>query len=80
MTFEIVLTRIFSVMLTYHYVYAVVSFSILGLGLGGMLLRRWHRLLPKANYHTNAALFSLMIAGSVVSVVKLPIFESSVLV
>ncbi|HEX3045650.1 MAG TPA: hypothetical protein VHY08_12905 [Bacillota bacterium] len=36
--FEIAVTRIFSVLLWYHFVFIVVSVSILGLGLGGLLI------------------------------------------
>ncbi len=38
--FEISAVRLFSVLFRYHYVFVVVSFSILGLGLGA-LLARW---------------------------------------
>lgn len=36
--FEITITRIFSVLLWYHFVFMVVSVSILGLGLGGLII------------------------------------------
>ena len=36
--FEIALTRIFSVILTYHYVFAVVSIALFGLALGGIFV------------------------------------------
>jgi len=43
--FEISLTRIFSVMLTYHYTFFVVSMAILGLGFGGIILHfAWNKL------------------------------------
>ncbi|MFQ5706001.1 MAG: hypothetical protein ACE5HO_01045 [bacterium] len=80
LAFEIVLTRIFSVMLSYHYVFAVISFALLGLGVGGMLLKRWSGWLPRTGYHTNAALFALLVAVSVISIIKLPIYDSDVLV
>lgn len=38
--YEIVLTRIFSVLLSNHYVFAVLSLAMLGLGLGGLMLKR----------------------------------------
>lgn len=79
LTFEIVLTRIFSVMLSYHYVFAVISFALLGLGVGGMLLKKWSGWLPRTGYHINTALLALMIAGSVISIIKLPIYDSDVL-
>lgn len=37
-TFEIGLTRLFSAIFNYHYVFLVLSFSVLGLGLGGFVL------------------------------------------
>ncbi|WP_139240377.1 hypothetical protein [Fodinibius roseus] len=41
--YEIVLTRIFSVILSYHYVFAILSLAMLGLGMGGFLLKKWCR-------------------------------------
>ncbi|NIR51721.1 hypothetical protein GWO43_24405 [candidate division KSB1 bacterium] len=79
LTFEIVLTRIFSVMLSYHYVFAVISFALLGLGLGGMLRGLWSRWLPRMSHSTSAVLFALMIATSVIGITKLPVYESDVL-
>jgi len=37
LVFEVSLTRIFSIVLTYHYVFVVISFALLGLGLGGIV-------------------------------------------
>ncbi|MFQ6673768.1 MAG: hypothetical protein ACE5GH_03150, partial [Fidelibacterota bacterium] len=79
LTFEIELTRIFSVMLSYHYVFAIVSLALLGLGMGGILLRTWHLRFPGAGTHTGAALFALFIVGTVVTIVNLPIFRSDTL-
>lgn len=36
LTFEITLTRVLSVILSYHYVFVVVSLALLGLGAGGI--------------------------------------------
>jgi len=33
----VALTRIFSIMLSYHFVFAIVSVAMLGLGAGGFL-------------------------------------------
>jgi hypothetical protein len=44
--YEISLTRIFSVMLTYHFTFVVISFAILGLGLGGIFLHFFWNKLP----------------------------------
>lgn len=76
LTFEIVLTRIFSVMLSYHYVFAVISFAMFGLGIGGMLLQKWSRWFRKTSYHTNSTFFTLMIAVSVISIIKMPIYDN----
>ncbi len=49
--FEISLTRIFSIILNYHYVFVVISFALLGLGLGGVLffvLQRRNWIQPSA--------------------------------
>jgi hypothetical protein len=43
MVLEVTLTRLFSVVLYYHYVFIVVSFTILGLGTGAIAV---HRLRP----------------------------------
>ena len=37
LSFEIALTRIFSIMLDYHYTFLVVSLALFGLGLGGII-------------------------------------------
>ncbi|MBI4530733.1 MAG: hypothetical protein HY709_04355, partial [Candidatus Latescibacteria bacterium] len=44
--FEISLVRIFSVILTYHYVFVVVSLSLFGLGLGGIFVHLFRRDIP----------------------------------
>lgn len=76
LTFEVALTRIFSVMLSYHFVFAIISFALLGLGLGGMLLKKWQGWFPSSDYRHNSALFSLLMAGSVFAIIKLPVFEN----
>ncbi|GMQ82622.1 MAG: hypothetical protein BMS9Abin05_2077 [Rhodothermia bacterium] len=75
LSFEVVLTRIFSVMLSYHFVFAIVSLALLGLGLGGMLLAKWKQWFSGASFHSNAALLAVSIVGSVLMIVTLPIFE-----
>jgi len=64
-------------MLSYHFVFAVVSFSLLGLGVGGMSLRLWQRLSPRAEIGNAAALFALLISVSVFAIINLPIYENS---
>jgi spermidine synthase len=80
LTFEVILTRIFSVMLSYHYVFAIISFALLGLGLGGLFLRRWQSWFPKLDFRGNASFFSLMIATSVIVIIKLPIYDKAAFV
>lgn len=46
--YEIVLTRIFAIILSYHYVFAVLSLAMLGLGMGGLLLKKGQRVWPNA--------------------------------
>ncbi|MCH2448513.1 MAG: hypothetical protein MK198_00050 [Gracilimonas sp.] len=46
--YEIVLTRIFAVILSYHYVFAVLSLAMLGLGMGGLLLKKRQLIWPSA--------------------------------
>ena len=38
LAFEITLTRILSVLLSYHYVFVVLSLALLGLGIGGIIV------------------------------------------
>ncbi|PJB62118.1 MAG: hypothetical protein CO095_19265 [Armatimonadetes bacterium CG_4_9_14_3_um_filter_58_7] len=40
LVFEVTLTRLFSVFLRYHFVFLVVSVSVCGLGLGGLILHQ----------------------------------------
>lgn len=42
--YEIVLSRIFSVILSYHYVFTILSLAMLGLGMGGFLLQKVRRI------------------------------------
>ncbi|MAO64300.1 MAG: hypothetical protein CL666_04820, partial [Balneola sp.] len=44
--YEIVLTRIFAVILSYHYVFAILSLAMLGVGMGGLLLQKVRRIWP----------------------------------
>ncbi len=62
LSFEISLTRIFSVMLDYHYTFLVVSLALFGLGLGGVIA---HYLSSKTSLKDNfSRLASLSIAFS----------------
>ena len=73
LTFEVALTRVFSVMVSYHFVFAIVSASLLGLGVGAGLLKRWRRLIPSGAVHVSALVFALLVAGSTLGIVLLPI-------
>jgi len=77
LSFEVILTRIFSVMLSYHFVFAVISFALLGLGIGGMSLRLWRRISPGTEIGGAVALFALLISVSVFAIINLPIYDNS---
>jgi len=74
--FEISLSRILSVLLSYHYVFVVVSLALLGLGMGGMFV---HFLRPRVPIEEKrgavlasfSSIFSLSIALSIILVIKL---------
>ncbi|NIO79377.1 MAG: hypothetical protein GTN68_02330 [Candidatus Aminicenantes bacterium] len=75
---EISLTRIFSVILAYHYVFMVVSLALLGLGVGGVVIHYWQQKfrdqkndswLP-AGIATGYALLALL---SVIAIIQLPV-------
>ncbi len=72
LTLEVALTRIFSVMLSYHFVFAIVSTALLGLGVGAMLLKKWGGLLGSSASRVGAILFSLLIGVSVLLIISLP--------
>ena len=72
LTFEVALTRIFSVMLSYHFVFAIVSAALLGLGVGAMLLKRWRGLRISSASRVGAILFPLLIVVSVLLIITLP--------
>ena len=77
LSFEIILTRIFSIMLSYHFVFAVISFALLGLWLCGMSLKLWRRISSGTAISGAVALFVLLISVSVFSIINLPIYENS---
>src|SRR4030042_147705 len=72
LTFEVALTRIFSVMLSYHFVFAIVSAALLGLGGGAMLLKRWRGLRISSAFRVGGILFPLLIVVSVLLIITLP--------
>lgn len=64
LAFEIVLVRLLSVMLTYHYVFAVVSLAIFGLGVGSIFVYLFRPEMPGGDNR----LFSLAIDSSLLSI------------
>lgn len=65
---ELILTRLFSAVLFYHYAFLVVSISLLGLATGGLIARLWKRPTDDAHFRTRLAWVCLAAA-----VVLLPI-------
>jgi spermidine synthase/predicted MFS family arabinose efflux permease len=75
----VALTRVFSVMLTYHFVFAIVSAAMFGLGVGGFLFKRWGAAAPERATWIGALVLSLSLAGSVVLILTLPVYGSPAL-
>jgi hypothetical protein len=73
LSFEIALTRIFSILVSYHYVFSIVSMVPFGLGIGAMLVPCWHRWFPNTSYPLKAILFSLLIVLSLAGIIALPL-------
>ena len=78
LTLEIALTRVFSVILAYHFVFLVVSLALFGLGLGGLLVHYWERKL--SSKEKNQKLPEFLVTGyavvsslSVIAIIELPI-------
>jgi len=65
LTFEITLTRIFSVTYSYHYSFFVVSLALFGLGLGGILAQRLFSKASPENVFMILASVSLLFSLSV---------------
>ncbi|MBW1695467.1 MAG: hypothetical protein JRH18_02440 [Deltaproteobacteria bacterium] len=59
LAFEIALARLLSVILSYHYVFAVVSLSLFGIGIGGIFIHFSQKKTPdKAQLFHSLSLFS----------------------
>jgi spermidine synthase len=71
LSFEVSLTRVFSVMLSYHFVFAIVSGALLGLGIGAIALRKWRNAMSASPAVTSAILFALLVAVSLLAIIKL---------
>ncbi len=76
LAFEITLTRILSVVLSYHYVFVVVSLALLGLGTGGIFVYLFRRRIPRGHSRFSplalfASLFSLSIPFSIIVMTRI---------
>lgn len=78
--FEIALTRVFSVMLAYHYVFIAVSVALLGLGLGAVFFRFVRHKVPTERSISALCILSLAFALSIpistALTLKIPYTES----
>lgn len=79
MLFEIILTRIFSFMLSYNYVFLILSMAMLGLGFGGLLLKKWYAFFPMNTFVTNAAMSGLSMAGAMFIIIAVPLYNVTLL-
>ncbi len=82
LAFEITLSRLLSILILYHYVFAIVSLALLGLGLGGIFvyLFRPHMPAPEKRFGTLALLasfISLAIPISVILMVQIGYLDSA---
>ena len=66
--YEIVLSRIFSVILSYHYVFAILSLAMLGLGMGGLLLQKVRGIWSSSGIHL-LAIITALATGAVTSLI-----------
>ncbi len=78
LVFEIALTRIFSVLLRFHFVFLAVSLAICGLGLGGLvdflIRRRWPHTTDSSSFLASCALlFSLLTPTGIVLLMATPL-------
>jgi len=81
LTFEITLTRLLSVMLSYHYVFLAVSLALLGLGGGGIFVHFFRPQIPSGHNRFGslalfASLFSLAIPFSVILIIQIGYIDS----
>ncbi len=82
LAFEITLSRLLSILILYHYVFAIVSLALLGLGLGGIFvfLFRPHMSAPEKRFGTLtllASLISLAIPVSAILMVQIGYLNST---
>ena len=84
LAFEITLTRLLSVVLSYHYVFVVVSLALLGLGTGGIFvyLFRPQRSSRQGRFGSLGifpSLFSLSIPFSVILITRIAYIDNILL-
>ena len=65
---ELALTRLFSVVLFYHFAFLAISIALLGLGAGGVFAHLWKRRLHRQNTRSLAAGWSMLNAIVIVAV------------
>jgi len=75
LVFEIALTRVFSVMLTYHFVFAIVSVAMFGLGAGGLVFARLGRRHAPKSLWAGALTCAVTMVGAVLLILTLPIAQ-----
>ena len=73
--YEIVLMRIFAVILSYHYVFAVLSLAMLGLGMGGLLLKKGGEIWPPIS--TNKLILSTALAAGIITALILYLTQAA---
>ena len=84
LAFQISITRLLSVMLTYHYVFLVISLALLGLGTGGIFIHvigRWISIVHKsaAIVVISGILYSLSLPLSVIVLTRMDAGTTSIL-
>jgi hypothetical protein len=79
--FEITLSRFLSVLLSYHYVFVVLSLALLGLGVGGMFVHFFRPKIPIAENRFEVltfftSLFSLAIPFSIITILQVSYIDN----
>lgn len=69
LVFEVALTRVLSVMLAYHFVFAILSAALFGLGAGALVFKHYGRWLDERALWVGAVAFSLSLPGALFGIV-----------
>ncbi len=72
LSLEVTLLRLFSVMLSYHFVFAIVSIATFSLGAGGIFAVRWERRWPRLRFPVTASLYAAAILGLAIAMIAGP--------